>query len=541
MKVADFFCGAGGFSEGFRQAGFEISFALDIWTPAINTFRANKPGAKVVAMNIIELAELEDSEFHTIIPDTEIIIGSPPCVAFSSSNKSGNGDKGLGLELVKSYLKIIARKKFKENSRLRYWILENVPNSERYIQDSYTSKELGLPGDLVLHVKNSNSKVYNAKYFSVPSSRSRYICGDFPKPIQTNNDDDVITLQEVLSNLHDPKASDTSVIINDINYPTLSMPIHSISDHHYLSIVEDYDWKIARQLKVDHGYMGKMSFPERLDKPARTIMATMSARSRESMILGYKKGQYRLPTVREIASLMSFPIDYRFYGSSISTKYRLVDNAVPPKMSFAFAKAICKAEALEIPKVYKRIVHDQNISFHNLNNLEILRISEKQKRIDAKFRQHIPNLKIKSFRIELNNYQSDFQRNNLIWSLILHYGQGKERARKLFFDAMIMELDEKYDKEIHLFIQKISKKLCSFNELQKRYCMTASDRGSLLGPSELLEMIGNYVADMKLVEESISILYQEKPVKIPFKIVFAFNLLQNILLKMRGYSDGCSD
>ena len=36
MKVADFFCG-GGFSEGFRQAGFEIVFAVDKWEPAVNT------------------------------------------------------------------------------------------------------------------------------------------------------------------------------------------------------------------------------------------------------------------------------------------------------------------------------------------------------------------------------------------------------------------------------------------------------------------------------------------------------------------------
>ena len=35
MRVADFFCGGGGFSEGFRQAGFEIVFAVDKWGPAV--------------------------------------------------------------------------------------------------------------------------------------------------------------------------------------------------------------------------------------------------------------------------------------------------------------------------------------------------------------------------------------------------------------------------------------------------------------------------------------------------------------------------
>ena len=45
MRVADFFCGGGGFSEGFRQAGFEIVFAVDKWAPAVNTYKGNKETA----------------------------------------------------------------------------------------------------------------------------------------------------------------------------------------------------------------------------------------------------------------------------------------------------------------------------------------------------------------------------------------------------------------------------------------------------------------------------------------------------------------
>ena len=66
----------------------------------------------------------------------------------------------------------------------------------------------------------------------------------------------------------------------------------------------------------------------------------MTASSREAMILGYKRGKYRLPTVREAATMMSFPIDYWFYGKTKSIKHTLVGNAVPPKMSYAIAKAI---------------------------------------------------------------------------------------------------------------------------------------------------------------------------------------------------------
>ena len=55
MKVADFFCGAGGFSEGFRQNGFDIVFALDNWKPAIETHHLNHPKCNSVLMDILKL------------------------------------------------------------------------------------------------------------------------------------------------------------------------------------------------------------------------------------------------------------------------------------------------------------------------------------------------------------------------------------------------------------------------------------------------------------------------------------------------------
>lgn len=121
MRVADFFCGGGGFSEGFRQAGFEIVFAVDKWAPAVNTYKGNKPGANVIQDDVIRISNLPDDEFEALVPDSEVIIGSPPCQSFSHSNKSGNADKELGIKLIEAYLKIVARKKFKQGSVLRYW------------------------------------------------------------------------------------------------------------------------------------------------------------------------------------------------------------------------------------------------------------------------------------------------------------------------------------------------------------------------------------------------------------------------------------
>ena len=123
LRVADFFCGGGGFSEGFRQAGFNIVFAVDRWLPAVNTYKGNKPNVNVVQDDVIRISELPDEKFEALVPDSEVIIGSPPCQSFSHSNKSGGADKALGIKLFEAYLRIIARKKFKVNSILKYWIL----------------------------------------------------------------------------------------------------------------------------------------------------------------------------------------------------------------------------------------------------------------------------------------------------------------------------------------------------------------------------------------------------------------------------------
>ena len=135
MKVVDFFCGGGGFSEGFRQAGFDIVFAVDKWEPAIITYKGNKPGVNVVLDDVIRISNLPDDQFEALVPDSEVIIGSPPCQSFSHSNKSGNADKSIGIKLIKAYLKIIARKKYKKNSILKYWVLENVPSVKEYTDD----------------------------------------------------------------------------------------------------------------------------------------------------------------------------------------------------------------------------------------------------------------------------------------------------------------------------------------------------------------------------------------------------------------------
>lgn len=551
MRVADFFCGGGGFSEGFRQAGFQLVFAVDKWEPAVNTYKGNKPGVNAILDDVIRISELNDDEFDKLIPDTEVIIGSPPCQAFSHSNKSGKADKELGIKLIKAYLRIIARKKFKQGSILKYWVLENVPNVRNYIEESYTAKDLELEGDFILVAKSKSSGIYNAKHFGAPTNRERYLCGEFPIPKKTHEDNQVVTLRSVLEALGKPINATKKPIV-DVNYPDLVLSYDELTDHHYVFGLQEFEWKTAKRLKLDKGYMGKMSFPENLDKPSRTVMATMSASSRESMILDDGEGGFRLPTVREAASMMSFPIDYRFYGSTASIKHTLVGNAVPPKLSYAIAKAIIEAESQNVPKHYKKITHSQEIPFINLNGKVFEAKKEKHKRDVSKFKYHIPYLILSAFRVELTNYHSEFDKKNFRWDAEIHYSQG-QRAALYTPDFNEILIDKIHIKKIENYLYSISPHLLSFSEFQKVFCMTSTEREErdLWGPYELLDDIKKHIVQTISEDECCQLI--ESPAiqiktkskmrigKVPMAILYGYYLLKKTIKIMEEKSNGRND
>ena len=534
MRVADFFCGGGGFSEGFRQAGFDIVFAVDKWAPAVRTYKGNKPGVNVIQDDVIRISQLPDDEFDALVPDSEVIIGSPPCQSFSHSNKSGNGDKSLGILLIEAYLRIIARKKFKTGSVLRYWVLENVPAVKNYIKEEYTAADLGLEGDFVLRPHDGASGRYNAKYFGAPTNRERYLCGEFPRPTRTNDDSGIVTLGKVLESLGDPLRTDNE-LITDINYPDLKLEAQKVTDQHYLYELAEFECKTSKRLKQDKGYMGKMAFPENLDKPARTVMATMTASAREAMILGYGDGRYRLPTVREAACMMSFPIDYWFYGESKGVKHTLVGNAVPPKLSYAVAVAIANAEGEVVPTHYTPIQHDlkdEQLQFIDLNGLQFSIRKEQPKRPNSKFKYHIPYLIIDAYRVELTNYRSKFETGEYLWEAEIHHSQGKDKARFFSPNITMSAIPGIYKDRIRAFIIRTKRAVPNMNTFQSIFCMTTEDRAEqrFLGPYELLDSIKEFIEETIPQEDQRQYAqFDDEPTAVPLAIAVGYLILKKLL------------
>lgn len=522
MRVCDFFCGAGGFSEGFRQSGFEVVFALDNWKPAIDTHELNHHRCNSVLMNILELDS--PKKIDEIVPDTEIIIGSPPCISFSNSNKSGKADKTLGLSLINAFLRIVAWKKKK--GILKYWIMENVPNSSKYTKEIYTWKELGLPGkgpNLSVPIR----KILNSANYGVPQSRDRFICGDFPIPNVKNEPENYLSTGLVLKNLGNPLVF-KKIKIKD---PVYNFKIDSeyLTDHFYDNRVAKFEWSRAKELKEDHGFMGKMSFPEDVNRPSRTVMATMSPSTRESLIFSSfdkngRRNGYRLPTVREAACFMSFPITYQFEGNSDSIKYRLVGNAVCPKLSLALAEELLKKEKTKIKKEKSFIF--KNPGF-NLNGSKRAIKKPKLRIYNARFTHHVPYLKIRNYRVSIENIKSDFDSGLIKWEAVLHHGTGKD-AKRLVIGPKIsnnLSLGVPGIRYFHSDLLRIFNKYrYNHKSLHEDYILNDANKGPRAILNEIRQQIDKYFPEKNCNNHEIK--HRERGVEIgngsmPIRIVAA--------------------
>jgi len=153
LKVVDLFCGAGLFSEGFKQAGFKIVWALDNDFLSCESFRMNH--GNVVVRNDIR------NILH--VPQCDVLIGSPPCPEFSVANR--NFKRKPKLTFVRKFLDIV------ETVKPKYWIMENVPQVLDYVPE-----------------QKVNTQILQSNWFGLYHKRARAFIGNFPRvKKQTDN------------------------------------------------------------------------------------------------------------------------------------------------------------------------------------------------------------------------------------------------------------------------------------------------------------------------------------------------------------------
>ena len=374
---------------------------VDNWKPAIQTFQLNFPNSKTLLKDIRNLSE---NEIENLLPNTDILIGSPPCQNFSNSNKLGKADKNDGISLIKLFLKIVAIKR--KNGHLKSWLMENVPNSLYYLKENYTYSDLDLsdfakrkkthPKKIAIKLNQEKIKVISALDFGVAQKRERVFIGEIVKTQNFPKLDNFLikrkmNLKKLFKNIPNPMNQDKVVkLIKDPNYNKISIEKDKITDHFYDSGVYEMKWKDCMLKKINHPFMGKIQFPEDFDKPSRTI-TTSNGHSRETLL--YKSeikrkgdGEYREPTIRELALIMSFPIYYQFEGS-ISQKRRLMGNAVCPLISYKISLSVLKELKKKNKSAYKISCPFRETST-NLNSYKIKVFNKPPcRKHNAKFRR----------------------------------------------------------------------------------------------------------------------------------------------------------
>lgn len=407
MKIIDLFCGCGGISLGFQLAGHDVIFGLDNNRDAINTFQRNFPNS------ITQCKKIEDLE-HEDIPDADIIVGGPPCVNFSTS-KGKRANVLEGLRLVQTFLRYVYVHKPK------YWIMENVPRVGLHLPEQIPLRWIGIDEDGFLDVPQKN--LFDIYRYGAPQKRSRLLIGNYPVPEMTHKDHlnpdpndglkNVLTLGDIISSFPDPIGMEKKEII-DPNYGIKISNDH-LYDHFYNTVLEDYEARSIQNVKENHPFMGRMSFPDDLDKPSRTVVSLQMGR--ETLVV--KSGEkYRRLTVREASSIQTFPVTFKISGNTWESRYRQVGNAVPPILTFKIANMINQIET-------GNIVESPIITDPDPFPPAVPRKKNKVRKIDySKSRSiHYPGKEVRGYRIVI---KSDVVDDEIKWRTEFHNGEGRQ-------------------------------------------------------------------------------------------------------------------
>lgn len=156
MRVVDLFCGCGGLSLGFRNAGMDVVAAYDNWPAAAWVYGINFDHP----IHTFDLSNEEQAALNISQYSPDMIIGGPPCQDFSSAGLR-NEDNGRG-NLTVSYAKIISILK------PEWFVMENVSTitkTNKLVEATNIFKRFGY---------GLTQLVLNAALCGVPQRRKRF-------------------------------------------------------------------------------------------------------------------------------------------------------------------------------------------------------------------------------------------------------------------------------------------------------------------------------------------------------------------------------
>tara|TARA_R110000868_G_scaffold33659_2_gene122020 strand:+ start:3107 stop:4771 length:1665 start_codon:yes stop_codon:yes gene_type:complete len=480
LRAIDLYSGVGGWGLGLTLAGIEIVESYERWEPAIITHSVNLGSApRAVDIRTLKLTELPK--------DIDCVVGSPPCTQFSYANRGGNGDIDDGLKDIAKFLEVV------EFLKPKFWAMENVPRVAGILSDQIFERKGKLKKFAHLFSDcSAEIRMFDMSHYGIPQRRNRCIVGNLPFHLLEAyaNACPPLTVNDVLTDLHSLNPTDRLY--------GLTISPNELFDNEFEAPLNDEEIRMNRDAKQFHPIYNLMSFPDKLDQPSRTIAATCTRVSRESIVIDdrqYSRSIRRL-TIRERALLQGFPINFQFLGRSNSEKAKLVGNAVPPPFAYLVGSAMQGIPADQLPSL--------KLKSTTLLSTSACPIPTETDRPGGsyietrRFRATIPNLRFKSgVRFELAN--APCAANNTSWSVKFYYGTSKDirtfdmnrdfqiRLEKFkFCRGIAKDTDSEWEvfSSRHLDI--------SSSHLQKVW----SRRSNGTGPYEIVDDLGKIAANL---------------------------------------------
>lgn len=329
-KAIDFFCGGGGMTYGLHQAGINVIAGVDFDKDAKNTYEVNNPSSKFI---LSDIKRLRSDYFEKNLgvkknDDNLILVGCSPCQFYSIINT----DKNRSLK-SKDLLLNFAR--FIDYYNPGYVMVENVPGLK-------TNTESVLPKFLKFLEKKGyaiQEKVIDLSFYGVPQSRKRFslIASRIDKNICLPMPDECRALLKDFIGIENgfppipaghrdtTSFKNTTAGLSKVNMERLSKTKKNGGSR--------LDWKNNRQLQLPC-FVGKDdSFVDTFgrltwEKPASTITTKFFSISNGRFA---HPDEDRAISLREGATLQTFPKTYVFLTESIESTAKLIGNAVPPE------------------------------------------------------------------------------------------------------------------------------------------------------------------------------------------------------------------
>lgn len=329
FRAIDFFCGGGGMTCGLRQAGIQVVSGVDFDPACKTTYEYNNPGSKFIYSDITELTDdyFEKNLDISRNDDNLILVGCSPCQYYSIINTTREKAR-KSKDLLREF------KRFVDYYNPGFVLVENVPGlASRH--DSV------LPEFLEFLDKKHYKyewKIVNMSYYGVPQSRKRFslIASRLGNVYLPKPDKKQAKLCEHIGESHGfPKVEAGHTDSGDFMHTVSKLSSRNIkrlknTPHDggsRLAWKDDSELQLPCYIGKDHSFTdvyGRL----RWNTPSSTITT------------GFYKiscGRFAHPdenrglSIREGATLQTFPRNYIFKAGSLGNNARIIGNAVPPE------------------------------------------------------------------------------------------------------------------------------------------------------------------------------------------------------------------